>query len=171
MQKKRRYYTIFSTPESLEFILKYLDAQPPKEYDDDTYLFRNIRTNDYLIRNAFNEYFEKLDRRCNFPSKQGELIFFRPHNLRRWFGNQLKRTDLGYTDTRHLMDIFPTSNPRARRDSKKLMQLIKESALLFQYQRCKSKLNEKPVLVASWVDLAHAILIGWAYHRRYTHWF
>ena len=59
-----------------------------------------------------------------------------------------------------LMDIFPTSNPRARRDSKKLMQLIKESALLFQYQRCRSELNEKPVLVASWVDLAHAILLG-----------
>lgn len=59
-----------------------------------------------------------------------------------------------------LMDIFPTSNPRARRDSKKLMQLIKESALLFQYQRCRSKMNEKPVLVASWVDLAHAILLG-----------
>ena len=59
-----------------------------------------------------------------------------------------------------LMNIFPTSNPRARRDSKKLMQLIKESALLFQYQRCSSELNEKPVLVASWVDLAHAILLG-----------
>ena len=59
-----------------------------------------------------------------------------------------------------LMDIFPTSNPRTRRDSKKLMQLIKESALLFQYQRCKSELNDKAVLVASWVDLAHAILLG-----------
>jgi Mn-dependent DtxR family transcriptional regulator len=59
-----------------------------------------------------------------------------------------------------LMDIFPTSNPRARRDSKKLMQLIKESALLFQYQRCRSELNEKPILVASWVDLGHAILLG-----------
>jgi Mn-dependent DtxR family transcriptional regulator len=59
-----------------------------------------------------------------------------------------------------LMDIFPTSNPRARRDSKKLMQLIKESALLFQYQRCSWELNEKPILVASWADLAHAILLG-----------
>lgn len=59
-----------------------------------------------------------------------------------------------------LLDIFPTSNPRARRDSKKLMQLIKESALLFQYQRCTTKLHEKQVLVASWVDLAHAILLS-----------
>ncbi|MBP2045145.1 hypothetical protein [Methanobacterium aggregans] len=59
-----------------------------------------------------------------------------------------------------LMDIFPTSNPRARRDSKKLMQLIKESALLFQYQRCTAELHEKHVLVASWVDLAHAILLS-----------
>lgn len=103
MQKKKRYYTTFSTPESLEFILKYLKAHPPEEYDVDTYIFRSGYTNGFLTRNAFNEYFEKLDRRCKFPSRQGELIFFRPHNLRRWFGNQLKKTELGYTDTRHLM--------------------------------------------------------------------
>ena len=59
-----------------------------------------------------------------------------------------------------LLEIFPTSNPRARRDSKKLMQLIKESALLFQFQRCNAKLNDEPVLVASWADLAHAIILG-----------
>ncbi|MCC7559753.1 MAG: hypothetical protein KO318_04905 [Methanobacterium sp.] len=59
-----------------------------------------------------------------------------------------------------LFEIFPTSNPRARRDSKKLMQLIKESALLFQFQRCSAKLNDEPVLVASWADLAHAIILG-----------
>ena len=58
------------------------------------------------------------------------------------------------------MDIFPTSNPQSRWDSKKLMQLIKESALLFQYQRCKTKFNDQPVLVASSVNLAHAILLG-----------
>jgi len=40
------------------------------------------------------------------------------------------------------------------------MQLIKESALLFQYQRCSWELNEKPILVASWADLAHAIILG-----------
>jgi len=59
-----------------------------------------------------------------------------------------------------LLEIFPTSNPRARRDSKKLMQLIKESALLFQLQRCRAELNDQPVLVASWADLAHAIILG-----------
>jgi Mn-dependent DtxR family transcriptional regulator len=59
-----------------------------------------------------------------------------------------------------LLEIFPTSNPRARRDSKKLMQLIKESALLFQFQRCRAELNDQPVLVASWADLAHAIILG-----------
>jgi len=61
---------------------------------------------------------------------------------------------------KELLEIFPTNNPRARRDSKKLMQLIKESALLFQYQRCRGELNGEPVLVASWADLAHAILLG-----------
>ncbi|MBF4473914.1 hypothetical protein [Methanobacterium formicicum] len=60
----------------------------------------------------------------------------------------------------NLLEIFPTSNPRARRDSKKLMQLIKESALLFQFQRCQAKINDQPILVASWADLAHAIILG-----------
>ena len=59
-----------------------------------------------------------------------------------------------------LFEIFPTTNPRARRDSKKLMQLIKESALLFQYQRCKGQINGQDILVASWVDLGHAIILG-----------
>ena len=31
---------------------------------------------------------------------------------------------------------------------------------MFQYQRCRSQLNGLPVLVASWMDLAHAILLG-----------
>jgi hypothetical protein len=30
-------------------------------------------------------------------------IHFRPHNLRKWFANQGKKTVLGYTETRHLL--------------------------------------------------------------------
>lgn len=66
------------------------------------YLSRSSKTNGFLNRNSFNEYFKKLDKRCNFPEQEG-FIFFRPYNLQKWFGNQLKKIEIGYTDTRHLM--------------------------------------------------------------------
>lgn len=59
-----------------------------------------------------------------------------------------------------LIRIFPTTEVRTRRDSKKLITLIKESALLFQYQRPKGTLNGQPVLIATWQDLQHALEYG-----------
>lgn len=103
MEKKKRYYTCFSTPESLDYILKYLDHHHPMEYTGDTFLFRSRQTNAYIVRNTLNSVFEDLNTRCDFPIQKNGYIFFRPHNLRKWFGNQLKKTALGYTDTRHLM--------------------------------------------------------------------
>jgi Mn-dependent DtxR family transcriptional regulator len=91
---------------------------------------------------------------------KGEINFNQKYELLRECYKVLKPYIVLIPFENDLMDIFPTSNPRTRRDSKKLMQLIKESALLFQHQRCKAEVNEEPVLVASWVDLAHAILLG-----------
>lgn len=101
MQKRKRYYTCFSTPESLDFILSYLDYKPPVNLDPETFLFRNPRE-DYMKRKSFNGYFKLLDQKCQFPERKG-FIYFRPHNLRKWFGNQLKKTELGYTKTEILM--------------------------------------------------------------------
>lgn len=91
---------------------------------------------------------------------RGEIDFNQKYELLKDSYNLLEKYIVLIPFEMELLEIFPTSNPRARRDSKKLMQLIKESALLFQYQRCRSELNGQPILVASWVDLAHAILLG-----------
>ncbi len=91
---------------------------------------------------------------------RGEIDFNQKYELLKDSYNLLESYIVLIPFEMELLEIFPTSNPRARRDSKKLMQLIKESALLFQYQRCRTELNGKPILVASWVDLAHAILLG-----------
>lgn len=59
-----------------------------------------------------------------------------------------------------LNNLFPTGNVRSRRDSKKLINLIKECALMFQEQRFKGEINGVKVLVASWADLAYAMKLG-----------
>ena len=57
--------------------------------------------------------------------------------------------------------IFPKNMPlRVRRDSKKLLTVIKASALLFQHQRPKIIINNKLLLVATWQDLYNAINIA-----------
>jgi len=72
----------------------------------------------------------------------------------------LKEYDVLIPFESDLLEIFPTSNPQTRRDSKKLIKLIACSALLFQYQRCKSEDESENFLVASWVDLVHALVLG-----------
>jgi integrase len=101
MQKGKKWFTFFSTPESLDFILTHLKIDPPKLFEDDTLIFRT-RGDLYLRRTTFNKYFEWLDDKCGFPERTGQ-IYFRPHNLRKWFGNQLKVTSMGNTDTRLLL--------------------------------------------------------------------
>jgi multimeric flavodoxin WrbA len=72
----------------------------------------------------------------------------------------LKEYDVLIPFESDLFEIFPTSNPQTRRDSKKLIKLISCSALLFQYQRCRSESEDENFLVASWVDLVHALVLG-----------
>jgi integrase len=93
-------YTTFSTPESLDYILRYLESKPaPKS--SDTKLFLN-KWNLPFRGKTFNQYFRDLNKRCGW-GKEGKLIFFRSHNLRKWFARQLENTSLGYLNTRRLM--------------------------------------------------------------------
>ena len=92
--------------------------------------------------------------------KRGEINFNQKYKLLSESYNLLKGYTVLIPFEEDLVNIFPVSDPRARRDSKKLLQLIKESALLFQYQRCTGEMDGIPVLIASWVDLAYAILLG-----------
>ena len=59
-----------------------------------------------------------------------------------------------------LTDVFPTKDLRARRDSKKLIQLIKCSAFLHQFQRPKTNINGHKILIASVQDLYNVLTIA-----------
>lgn len=93
-------YVTFSTPESLDYILRYLASKPAPETND-TRLFLNTK-NQPFIGKAFNQYFRDLNSRCGW-GKEGKMIYFRSHNLRKWFANQLENSSLGYMNTRKLM--------------------------------------------------------------------
>jgi integrase len=93
-------YTTFSTPESLEYILRYLESKPAPE-SIDTNLFLNQWNLPFRYK-TFNQYFRDLNTRCGW-GKEGKQIFFRSHNLRKWFARQLENTSLGYLNTRRLM--------------------------------------------------------------------
>jgi integrase len=93
-------YVTFSTPESLEFILRYLESKPAPQSTDDK-LFLN-KWNKPFQGKVFNQYFRDLNRRCGW-GMEGKQIFFRSHNLRKFFARQLENTSLGYLNTRRLM--------------------------------------------------------------------
>lgn len=93
-------YVTFSTPESLEYILLYLESKKPVQSFDDQ-LFMNKWGNP-LTYKTFSQYFRDLNIRCGFGI-QGRSIYFRSHNLRKWFAQQLENTTLGYMNTRRLM--------------------------------------------------------------------
>ncbi len=109
-------------------------------------------------RRILEENFKSTEKKLQ--EIKGEVNFNHKYNLLKEAFRLLKHYIVFIPYETELLEIFPTAHPRARRDSKKLMQLIKESALMFQYQRCRSELNGQPVLIASWMDLAHAILLG-----------
>jgi integrase len=91
-------YITFSTPEAIMAILSYLDYHFPPTHEDP--LFRNI--NGVKIReNLFSYYFSELNRKCNFGNL-GRFIYFRSHNLRKFFANQMDPV-MGRRDTDYLM--------------------------------------------------------------------
>jgi integrase len=121
MEKKKRYYTCFSTPESLEYILRYLEHHPPHDFNEDTYLFRNYQRRGYntfkqnkdndkigtgfISRTTLNNYFRSINRRCKYSIRPNGYIFFNPHSLRSWFANQGADIEngIGEKNTRMLM--------------------------------------------------------------------
>ncbi len=117
-----------------------------------------VDDSDEQTKRILEENFKSTEKKLQ--KRNGEIDFNTKYNQLKDSYTLLKSYDVLIPYEKELLDIFPTSNPQTRRDSKKLIKLIEESALLFQYQRCKSKEDENPILVASWVDLAHAVLLG-----------
>ncbi len=82
-------YTTFSTPESIEHILTYLEGNTPSKLE--TYLFNTSgrQIPDY----TFTKYFQRVNERCGFGDR-GRQIFFRSHALRKFFASTLYSKDL-----------------------------------------------------------------------------
>lgn len=91
--KTRMPYTTFSTYESIEAILLYLETEPIK---DGTHLFRSVYSNESLSEGTIGDYFYKLNFNAGF-GKVDRQIFFRSHNLRKFFTNVLYKNKLRET--------------------------------------------------------------------------
>lgn len=97
--KTSKQYFTFSSSESYKYIMLHL-ASKPEITDENTPLFLNMNNNP-IPDQSFNQYFRDINRRCGW-SKYGKLIYFRSHNLRKWFASQLENS-LGYINTERLM--------------------------------------------------------------------
>lgn len=95
--KGQDYFTL-STPESIDYILRYLEDHPASSPDDP--LFRN-RDNKAFEDSVFSRHFTRVNNQCKF-GKLGRYIYFRSHNLRKFFGNMMDPV-LGRRDTDYLM--------------------------------------------------------------------
>lgn len=84
--KTNKSYTTFSSPESVMAILDYLERKPPETIKSP--LFRSERGENRLTRETLAKYFTSLNSKCKF-GKNGRLIFFRSHSLRKYFATTL----------------------------------------------------------------------------------
>lgn len=78
-------YFTFSSPESVYAILTHLAAHPPETMD--SYIFQGTNGN-HLTTAPIQKYFRKINKKCGW-GKKGRQIFFRSHNLRKWFASTL----------------------------------------------------------------------------------
>lgn len=99
------YYDTYSTPEASLRILEYLEQYPPTNWGD-TPLFRATSRGRRLPPRALHDYFRKLNTRCGW-GRTGRLIFFRSHNLRKWFSNQLASSGMPQRNIDYLLDHRP----------------------------------------------------------------
>ena len=89
--KAHRDYTTFSSPESVMAILDYLERKPPETIKSP--LFRSEHGEYELKPNTIAKYFIYLNNKCKF-GKNGRLIFFRSHALRKYFAKALFQAGL-----------------------------------------------------------------------------
>jgi len=81
------YYTTFSTPESLDALLKYLHDSPPKNIEDSLFRTRT-KTNRKLQLYSLSRYFYRLNNLCGF-GKPYRQSYLRSHSLRKLFATTL----------------------------------------------------------------------------------
>lgn len=104
-------YCTFSTPESLDYILRYMEMVRPKPETIEEKIFLN-RDGNPITDHGFDDYFRSLNRRCGWGLK-GKQAYFRSHSLRKWFANKLENTSLGYNNTNRLLGHEPLNKTDA----------------------------------------------------------
>lgn len=83
-------YTTFSSPESFEKLLDYLQSRKHTLIDNSDPIFITNRSKRFNEDNL-GEVFTRINRRCGFGVGKDGLHYFRSHNLRKWFANQLRQ--------------------------------------------------------------------------------
>jgi integrase len=98
-------HTTFSTPEAIMAILFYLEYHFPPSFNGP--LFRTLNGKK-ITKGLFSYYFRELNRKCNF-GMLGRFIYFRSHNLRKFFANQMD-IPMGRPDTDYMMGHLREKN-------------------------------------------------------------
>ena len=106
-------YTTFSTPESYEAIIRYIQLYPPENLTDDTPLFRRLRYNDDkpMAERRFGLIYERINNRLEFGKSKDGRNLFRSHNLRKFCANQLK-IGIGFDNAQFILGHRIKDNTR-----------------------------------------------------------
>lgn len=104
-------YITFSTPESLDYLLRYMEMVRPQPEDIDEKIYLN-REGNPITDHGFDDYFRSLNQRAGW-GLNGKQAYFRSHSLRKWFANQLENTTLGYNNTNRLLGHEPLNKTDA----------------------------------------------------------
>lgn len=95
--KTSKHYFTFSSNESLDKILDYLDHRPPATWTGETKLFRTITHKSQISPSRLSDIYSYYNNECGFGVAKDGLSYFRSHNMRKLCGNLLK-TRLGYSN-------------------------------------------------------------------------
>jgi integrase len=104
-QRKRKKSLIphitFSTPESIQLILDYLNKYPPESPED--FLFRSQRnTTKPSSDRAFQKYFQKINQTAGWE-KKGYTHYFTTRTLRKYFKNTLEQLKIPHLHIKIMM--------------------------------------------------------------------
>lgn len=97
-------YTTYSTPESYESIINYLQLHPPHTLKRETPLFRKFKTDhdEPINLRRFGEFYERINTKLGFGKARDGRNHFRSHNLRKFCANQLK-TGMGFDNAQFIL--------------------------------------------------------------------
>lgn len=97
-------YTTYSTPESYEAIINYLQLYPPFKCKPETPLFRKFKTDkdEPISTRRFGEFYERINKQLGFGKAKDGRNYFRSHNLRKFCANQLK-VGMGFDNAQFIL--------------------------------------------------------------------